>query len=171
MNNLLKPKEINMKYYTNISKYYTDKLIYITGDAEPIFVSASVPKLIVLEGGKVINIMTESRLGKEVFDSLYWLSDANCEFTSPSFSFEKGEETALAEKLNKSKYAFAYIDGKFKYFDKGTKEWRTIRYDFGDCKDQELAFKTLAQNGSFVLGLDKIAIDWYFNANDVLNNN
>lgn len=159
-----------MKFYMNINKYHTNKLVMITDDAEPIFVSSSVPKLIALEGGKVINILLESRLGKKIFDSLYILAQSSCDYYSPCFSFKKGEETYLAEKLSKSKYAFAYIDGEFKYFDKHTKAWCTIRYAF-ENKDQELAFKTLAQNGSFVLGLDSLSIEDFFNANDVLNNN
>lgn len=167
----MEPKELNMNYLF-ISKFCNTKTVYMTDDSFEIKpdLKFSKPKLMAVNEHNDIVLLTEDRLGKEVFDSLYCLSDANTEFTSPCFSFEKGKEDDLAFQLD-AKYAFAYLDGTFKYFDRHAEKWRTVRYDFGDHKDQELAFKALAQKGSFVLRLDKIAIDWYFNANDVLNNN
>ena len=166
----MEPKELNMNYLF-ISKFCNNKVIFKTDDNIEIKpdLNSTEPKLLASNEHNEIIPLTEDKLGKEVFDSLYCLSDVNTEFTSPCFSFEKGKETDLAFQLD-TKYAFAYIDGVFKFFDWHTETWRIIRYDFGDHKDDELAFKTLAQNGSFVLRLDKIAVDWYFNANDVFNN-
>ena len=155
--------------YLFISKFNNNKIVFIRDNKEirP-NLGSEEPRLMALDDHNNVQILTQSELGKEEFDKLYELAQNNCEFISPCFSFKKGEETDLAEKLGKSKYAFAYLDGKFKYYDRRTKAWRTVRYAF-ENKELELAFKSLALRGSFVLGLDKLSIEDFFNANDVLN--
>ena len=155
--------------YLFISKFNNNKVVFIHDNKEirPNLGSLE-PRLMALDDHNNVQILTQSELGKEVFDSLYDLSESSTEFISPCFSFKKGEETDLAEKLGKSKYGFAYLDSKFKYYDRHAKAWRTVRYAF-ENKELELAFKSLALRGSFVLGLDKLSIEDFFNANDVLS--
>ena len=155
--------------YLFISKF-NNKVLFVTSDGNAITpnLTSPVPKLMAVSEHNDIVLLTQSELGKEAFDSLYCLSESSTEFISPCFSKEKGEESNLAEKLGKSKYAFAYLDSKFKYYDRHAKAWRTVRHAF-ENEELELAFKSLAQKGSFILGLDKLSIEDFFNANDVLN--
>ena len=155
--------------YLFISKFNNNKMLFVTCDGNAIKpnLGSSEPRLMAICEHDIV-LLTKEELGKEVFDSLYDLSESSTEFISPCFSFKKGEETNLAEKLGKSKYAFAYLDSKFKYYDRHAKAWRTVRHAF-ENEELELAFKSLAQKGSFILGLDKLSIEDFFNANDVLN--
>lgn len=155
--------------YLFITKLNNNKVVFLQDDKEirP-NLGSEEPRLMVFDDRNNVQILTQIELGKEEFNDLYILAQSNCEYYAPCFSFKKGEETNLAEKLGQSKYAFAYLDGKFKYFDKHTEAWRTVRHAF-ENEEFELAFKSLARNGSFVLGLDKLSIEEFFNANDVLN--
>lgn len=150
---------------------YDNKIVFMSDDnneIRPVKLGSSEPKLVAISHDKPV-ILTQSKLGKDVFDNLYMFVQGSCEFYTPCFSFKKGEEDNLAFQLSFAKYAFAYIDGTFKYYDRHAETWRKVRYFF-ENKEQELAFKALAQKGSFVLGLDKLSIEDFFNANDVLNN-
>ena len=155
--------------YLFISKFNNNKIVFIRDNKEirP-NLGSEEPRLMALDDHNNVQILTQSELGKEEFDKLYVLAQSNCEYISPCFSVKKGEESNLAEKLGKSKYAFTYLDSKFKYYDRHAKAWRTVRHAF-ENEELELAFKSLAQKGSFVIGLDKLSIEDFFNANDVLN--
>lgn len=151
---------------------YDNKVIFMSDDnneIRPVKLGSSEPRLVAINHDSPV-ILTKSKLGNEIFDSLYTLVQSSCEFYTPCFSFKKGEEDNLAFQLSFAKYAFAYLDGTFKYYDRHAEKWRKVRHFFENA-EQELAFKTLARNGSFVLGLDKLSIEDFFNANDVLNNN
>lgn len=154
--------------YLFISKFNT-KTVFIADDNIEIRpnLGSPEPRLVAIDRNNPV-ILTQIELGKEVINNLYMFVQGSCEYYSPCFSFERGKETDLAIQLD-TKYAFAYMGNTFKYYDRHTKEWRKVRHFFED-KEQERAFKALAQKGSFVLGLDKLSIEDFFNANDVLNN-
>ena len=159
-----------MKDYVFIHNVYKCDFIHTEDDVEMIGIGDPLPLLIAYDLDDNIVRQTENELGKTIYDNIDKFTRSDCEFTCPCFSFTKGNETKLAERISKYKFAFAYLDNTFKYYDEIKKKWRAIRYDFEEDKETEKAFKQLAESGSFVLGLDKLSIEWYFNVNDVLTN-
>lgn len=160
-----------MKDYIYIYKACKRGFIYTENGVEMVGVGKPLSLLIARDLDDNIVKLTENELGKTVYENIYIFALTDCEFISPCFSFTKGNETKIAKKISKhNNFAFAYLDNTFKFYDKNKKKWRAIRYNFEEEKGTEKAFKLLAESGSFVLGLDKLSIDWYFNANDVLTN-
>lgn len=82
-----------------------------------------------------------------------------------NISVEKGKEMSLVK--SDKKYYFAFLNGAFKVFDRKQNRFRKVGYYFEYPKD-ETAFKELAKDCSFVLGLSRYMIDMYFNCEDVL---
>lgn len=164
----MEPKELNMKNYLYISQYYRNKVLYFA-DRKPVHISPRVPKLIAVDEHNDIVILTKSKLDKEIFDNLYEIALDRCDY-SPCFSFEKGKETDLAFQLGIFKYVFAFMDNTFKYYNRQLEKWCDVHY-FCDDLDWANAFLTLAQKGSFVLGLDKSLVEDFFDPDDVFNNN
>lgn len=159
-----------MKDYVYIHNAYKCDFIHTEDGAEMISFGNPLPLLIAYDLDDNIVRLTENELGKTIYDNIDKFTRSDCEFICPCFSFTKGNETKLAKRISRLKYAFAYLDNVFKYYDKNKKKWRAIRYDFEENKEIEKAFKLLAESGSFVLGLDKLSIEWYFYTNDVLTN-
>ena len=164
----IEPKELNMKTYLYINQYYRNKVLYFA-DRKPVHIGSYVPKLIAFDDRDNIVILTKRKLGKEIFDNLYKIALDRCDY-SPCFSFEKGKETDLAFQLYfSSKYAFAFMDNTFKYYNNHLEKWCDVHHFFEDL-DWAEAFETLAQKGSFVLGLDKSIVEDFFDPDDVFNN-
>ena len=163
----MEPKELNMKTYLFINQYYRNKVLYFA-DRKPVHIDSYVPKLIAIDDHNDIVILTKRKLGKEIFDNLYKIALDRCDY-SPCFSKEKGKETDLAFQLGKFKYAFAFMDNTFKYYNRKLEKWCDVHYFFDD-PEWTKAVLTLAQKGSFVLGLDKQIVENFFDPDDVFNN-